>query len=1533
MMYKNNNAFTKKSFFSLFFILILAVWGTLHFTSCSHLFEDSIPSSQDNTDTGESPLPAGEAALPSSPAAGAESTVPQTIIVRGQLFISGAVPEEVPSNSENTQNSASDRAAVPTYVASEMEYFATATNGTYTVDGFFGSDDTATSFEIPLTAEDSWTITCGLKKISSGDILFSASTDDPVNPASIEGTVLQFFLTPDISGDAESTGEIDLSMTVASTITSYKISCTSSNSTLWPFSSDPITITGTTATIKTDSSIPSVRSGAYEVVFDFYKEGGVLAYSTVQTINVCKNLKTRKWIASGGLTPIESDGTFNVTAAKIASYVNTYIYVGTVEGGTPASDTNAGNHTAPFLTLSRALSYIEGVATAAGANTSLEYKIMITGEVDNTSDTTVPEIGSSLNGKAAKIIIKGRGTSPSIKNPNPDGRILTIGTTVPVEFYNLTIKDGNASGSDSEGKGGALYINTFAAKVYLTNCTIRDCSANSVGGGIFVSSSGAWATLTNCTIRDCHAGTLGGAVYVADGTSTAPATVFLYSCLIGGELTSCADSTPVANSGSNYASGGGGICIDSNGKAVLQKTKIIGNIAQYYGGGIRCVGGTLNISQGQINYNYSGASGGGLFMMGSATVTINNLCVIGKAISTSDSAATGLSDCGNYSASEGGGGIRIEGGALTTDSGFKVTKNYSAGTGANGGGISTKSAIILKKADISCNKTTGNGGGIYVDTGGGLSFNNGSTFYKSQINKNLAVNGGGIYTDDTNATIKVSEYTDIDGNEAACGAGIYSVAGAGNDSTGKLIISGGSSNITTSVVRNHASDTGGGVYNSGTAFIYGIPQIGFNNSGTGGNTAVTAGGGIYNTGNLYIGYSAWTDEVTNTVDADGGRIHYNVAPLGAGLYTTGAVYFAKGFIEYQTSTDNTSGAGVYIAGGSFTMNNTSRVIGNNAQGHGGGFYVDASSSDVSLTINSTGEQGSNLSIETGGFIYIKNGSATSASVTLKGNVKVPYQGSSGLAWTGKNDICLNNGLITVSESEPLTGTAVITLTPASYTMGQQLLTGTGIAANRAKFTLAQDSDHPNASWAVSTTGKLYQPVLKTSSYTSMANLCNDIKNDDDEIQVIIDSAISAVDLGASNTPNTIAYGIRHNNNANAKISLSISGGISIPLDTTTNANLFDSCSKLVYADLKGCNTSSVTDMSEWFIGCAYLEELILTGWNTSSVTNMASMFNACSRLETIYTSSYFITLPTGSYSNMFLGCSNLVGGQGTVYNPSYVDRTYAHQDGGTTNPGYFTSSQFGSKASGSTLEVGDIVFSDGSATPYTSDITFTERQKNNAIAIIFYKGTASDALGEKTLGVGLVHKESIKWADGNARGANRKISDIICTPSGSAGDYTFEGDIDGSDNLSQMASFLSTTYGTSYNDTATASNYPAFYFAINYKDEAGSNVSGTGYQTGWYLPSIAELFQIYKNGKGSSKVFDIDAASQTVNGSQFGATIYGSSSQVSNNVYFAFGYGFSTGVCTTYNKSTAENPKNACAIHEFQLFYIVFCEFCKAGQY
>ena len=248
----------------------------------------------------------------------------------------------------------------------------------------------------------------------------------------------------------------------------------------------------------------------------------------------------------------------------------------------------------------------------------------------------------------------------------------------------------------------------------------------------------------------------------------------------------------------------------------------------------------------------------------------------------------------------------------------------------------------------------------------------------------------------------------------------------------------------------------------------------------------------------------------------------------------------------------------------------------------------------------------------------------------------------------------------------------------------------------------------------------------------------------------------------------------------------------------------------------------------------------------------------------------------------------------------------------------------GTKAPTEAKAVGDIVFNDGSATPYTSGMTFTDAQKNAAIALIFYKGTGlnsdvngvADTTTSRTLGVGLKHKTTDRWCSEDANAHSVNIDTIQCPASGSNGTYTFTGDKNGSDNLEQIGIFL--TNNSSTDDTSTAANYPAFYFGKNYKGESGSNVSGTVYESGWYLPSIAELFQIYVNGMGTNKVFDIGAASEALGGDTFTTQNFGafwSSSQLSSTATKAYFILINDGMCGDYQKS--HQFEAVCCIREF----------------
>ncbi|MBQ3364019.1 MAG: BspA family leucine-rich repeat surface protein [Muribaculaceae bacterium] len=126
---------------------------------------------------------------------------------------------------------------------------------------------------------------------------------------------------------------------------------------------------------------------------------------------------------------------------------------------------------------------------------------------------------------------------------------------------------------------------------------------------------------------------------------------------------------------------------------------------------------------------------------------------------------------------------------------------------------------------------------------------------------------------------------------------------------------------------------------------------------------------------------------------------------------------------------------------------------------------------------------------------------------------------------------------------------------------------------------------------------------------------------------------------------------------------------------TDMSGMFRYCTGLTSLDLGGFNTGNVTDMAGMFRYCTGLRSLNLSNFNTGNVTNMSGMFQECSNLVTIDVSSQWTTdaVTTDEHStNMFSGCTSLVGGQGTTYDENHVDKAYAHIDGGPSNPGYLT---------------------------------------------------------------------------------------------------------------------------------------------------------------------------------------------------------------------------------------------------------------------
>ena len=138
-------------------------------------------------------------------------------------------------------------------------------------------------------------------------------------------------------------------------------------------------------------------------------------------------------------------------------------------------------------------------------------------------------------------------------------------------------------------------------------------------------------------------------------------------------------------------------------------------------------------------------------------------------------------------------------------------------------------------------------------------------------------------------------------------------------------------------------------------------------------------------------------------------------------------------------------------------------------------------------------------------------------------------------------------------------------------------------------------------------------------------------------------------------------------------------------DTSSVTNMYgmfhaagSSATTFNIGNLSRWNISNVTDMGSMFSNAgkkATNSVLNITNWNPTSVTETSYMFNGAG-FKTIYCNNDWNSLSNITDStNMFSDATNLVGGNGTTYNSSYVDKTYARPDTSST-PGYFTTTKY-----------------------------------------------------------------------------------------------------------------------------------------------------------------------------------------------------------------------------------------------------------------
>ena len=206
---------------------------------------------------------------------------------------------------------------------------------------------------------------------------------------------------------------------------------------------------------------------------------------------------------------------------------------------------------------------------------------------------------------------------------------------------------------------------------------------------------------------------------------------------------------------------------------------------------------------------------------------------------------------------------------------------------------------------------------------------------------------------------------------------------------------------------------------------------------------------------------------------------------------------------------------------------------------------------------------------------------------------------------------------------------------------------------------------------------------------------------------------------------------------------------------------------------------------------------------------------------------------------------------------SSYDVTIANGSNSTT--GTFTIKDY------SSYSVGDVILKDGSkvAVADVSTTTFETSGDKVPVAVVFF-----DTNGV-ALGLGLKKSSKfLKWALEDTTGYNTTFTDISASIDYSVSSRTFTGDCDGSDNWEYICSV--DPEGTK--DAAT--NYPAFNFAANY---GTTNCTDSDFASGWYIPSISELYEIYKNKE------TLQTSLTKVSDFTIGTSWYWSSSQSSNN--------------------------------------------------
>ena len=608
-----------------------------------------------------------------------------------------------------------------------LTWHITAEQGTDNIE----ATGTYPTYTLELPTVGRWIFT--VKGINpTGDEIFTGSVAQKIGGGSTVSISIP--LSPG-SAMAAGTGQINLTLKVPDTVGTvmYKLDSDTEFTDLTPSN-------GSCSLNKA-----GVSAGPHTLSLYFLDERGTTLYMCTEAVNVWNGMTSSQWINTGNIGYITGNGEFELTDVIIDAFLNTMGSVVYVNDSVAVNAPATGSIFAPVNSVSTAVDILR----KANPDGNYNGTIMVSGA------TTIDQEIEVKNGET--LTVKGTGENASITNNA--GRVFNIASGGSLTLgENITL-----TGTVTDGNGGAVYVND----------------------GTFTMDAGSKITGGQAAY--------GGGVYVANGIFT----------MDGGTISE--------NSASGTGASGGGVCISGgtftmSGGAVISK-----NSAGSSGGGVFVSGsGDFTMTGGTIGGTGGGSpnsaeNGGGVYIH-NGTFTMSGSAVIsGNNASSSSSSSSGggvyihngtFTMCdsavisGNSATSSGGGVYVYATGKFTMEGGtIGGSDTASANSSVSGGGVCVyKGYFTMSDGSISGNSATKSGGGVFVQ--GGTFTMEGGTIGGAIANTATSGNGGGIYLDSTGGTVTLNNTSSISGNAAAfIGSGVY-VAG------GTFTVSGSSPTIT-----------------------------------------------------------------------------------------------------------------------------------------------------------------------------------------------------------------------------------------------------------------------------------------------------------------------------------------------------------------------------------------------------------------------------------------------------------------------------------------------------------------------------------------------------------------------------------------------------------------------------------------------------------------------------------------------------------------------------------------------------------------